>query len=163
MNLRTPGWPSQQNTFDVCSLLAVYRGEFGERVKASQVWHDCKDIGVFLVQWSVARVVVEYYFGTLVCANLKMQQQVQKTYGESVMSLTVKEFSTAKIKFPESFLDWTRMERTAWIVPSHFICIQFLNNIRYLLECRFTKMQSRTQLQKNNVSFAQKHLSVTAC
>lgn len=61
----------------------------------------------------------------LVYSNLKMQEQVPKTYGDAVMSFPVDEFSTLECKVLGTILDCTGKERTVWIVPARFFCMHF--------------------------------------
>lgn len=84
-----------------------------------------------------------------------MQMRFQKAYDDGVMYVTVDGFSTWALMVSEMFLDCTRKQRSAWIVPARYCGMRFINSSHYIPEDNSTEIQRRTQPRENNVSFLQ--------
>lgn len=78
--------------FATHSLLAVRCGEFGEKLKESNIQHDSVGSGLFSGCPLGAGEILSNYRGTLVSSNLKMQKRVRNTNGGGVKSVTVDKF-----------------------------------------------------------------------
>lgn len=119
--------------FEIRLLLAVDHGAFGAKLKASNILNDgvlCL-CGAFSGRLFRAEEIAGYYYGTVVYSNQMTQKLAQKTYGGDIMSVTEKYFSTWAFKDPETFSECMGKERSLWIVPTCYFCMQFINDSHY--------------------------------
>lgn len=93
-NLWTPRGRLRLDMFDIRSLLVVDCGAFNALPNASNTTHDSVGCGVLFGRPFSAGELVRYYYRTLVYSNLTTQNQVQKTYGDGVLFVTVEDVST---------------------------------------------------------------------
>lgn len=59
-----------------------------------------------------------YFYGALECLNRTTQNPVRKAYGDGIMSINVEAVPTWAFKVPNTFLNRTGKERSAWTGPT---------------------------------------------
>lgn len=76
--------------------------------------------------------VVRYRYGSPAYSELCDWKQLQRTHGEGLMAVTLKQFSKSIFKVLDTNLNGRAAERTVWIIPAPLCCMQCTNDAKFL-------------------------------
>lgn len=117
---------------------------------------------MFSTQPFGAGEIAGYYYVKLGYSNMTTQKQVRKRYCEGVISATVDDFYTYTFNIPKKFFDCSGKDWKASIIPARFYYFLSINDCKYLLGHKNTKIQLHSQPRENNISFVQMVFSACA-
>lgn len=98
---------------------------------------------------------MRYYYYTLVFSCLATQKQVQKTFSDGFISVTVYEFPTWTFKVLETFWDCMGKKKSEWVVSNRCYCMLFINKSSYLPGGKSMEVRRHKEPRRDDVSIVQ--------
>lgn len=141
------------NTYNVGLLLPIDGGVAGAVLKKSIIRHkDAKQrtsAGCLIESGEMVGI----YYASLLYSVLSGQWQLKKTYGESVMPVTVEHFPKSTFKSSDSTVIEKGVGKTLWIFPEPFYFMRYMKNDGCLPGDKATDMLKESYPRQNIVSF----------
>lgn len=113
-------------------MLAQSFGAMGVGVMKSRIGYDIAEMGCSAQEQFGKRRVIGYYSDMLVYANLYLDADADRRYGERVMLVSVKDIHKHAVYICDEVKNSIAKSHLAWIVPALFNPLLYINDPRYL-------------------------------
>lgn len=108
------------HSLDPRSLLAFEAGSLCLSVKCSRLIHRDANLGFFAEPCFGPNEPIGFYYGALVYTDLEKPSKLTRNYGEGLLEVTVKDFTTWAAEIDVKATDKDGNKHTTWVVRPEF-------------------------------------------